>query len=153
MNMFRKLTVSAVAVTCAFAIGSAAMAVQQTSRSYPISEEFSGTRLAFTADSALSNFTLTVSGPEGYRGEVYSERVAPSFRLADHGSVPDGMYHWEITAATPERARMASSMPVGADGREGVSGPGFIGTSHSGSFHVVNGRILELDPLAEEQEG
>jgi hypothetical protein len=152
MNNTVKCSAMALAVAMLSASGLVAVAqAQQTvSQNYTIEEDFSGTRLSFSADSALSNFTLNVSGPDDYYGQIFSARVVPSFRLADHGSVPDGIYRYQITAATPERVRRASPRPDGADGREPGAGPGFVGMSQSGSFRVVNGRILELDPTVEE---
>lgn len=114
-----------------------------------IQEEFAGSRLSFDSVSGLSNYTLRVSGPNGYFGQVYSDRTAPSFRLADHGDVEDGLYTYEITAATSVYApRPASEMGLD-NGRSAEARPR-VGTSRSGSFRVVNGQILELDPSVTE---
>jgi len=118
---------------------------------YALSENFNGTRLNFSTDSALSNFTLRVSGPDGYHGQVFSARSAPSFRLGDHGSVPDGLYSYEMTAATPQLIRQASMPVPGADGRSANARPGNVGTSMTGSFRVLNGQILILDSSASER--
>ena len=113
-------------------------------------ERFNGGRLAFTPRAGLSNYTLRVSGPDGYQGQVFSARVAPTFRLADHGSVPDGRYTYEITAATRERRTMANLPPAGADGRDGPAQAGFIGISQNGRFQVMNGRIVPFDDSVTE---
>lgn len=113
-------------------------------------ERFNGGRLAFTPRAGLSNFTLRVSGPDGYEGQVFSARVAPTFRLADHGSVPDGRYRYEISAATRERRAVASLPAAGADGRDGPAQPGFIGISQNGRFQVANGRIVPFDDTVTE---
>tara|TARA_R110000868_G_scaffold11644_6_gene56952 strand:+ start:24957 stop:25406 length:450 start_codon:yes stop_codon:yes gene_type:complete len=114
-------------------------------------EQFVGSRLSFRAEPTLTNFTLRVSGPDGYHGEIQSARVAPTFRLADFGSVPDGLYTYEITAATTEQEVLATPAVAGADGRSGRARPGLVGTSTTGSFRVVNGQILQMDLAASER--
>ncbi|WP_417476830.1 hypothetical protein [Maricaulis sp.] len=114
-------------------------------------EQFIGSRLSFTTDPGLSNYTLTVTGPDGYHGQIESARVAPTFRLADFGSVPDGLYSYEMTAATTEQQVLATPPVSGADGRSGRTRPALVGTSMSGSFRVVNGQILQMDPAASER--
>lgn len=152
----RHLKHMAIATLAVNAVCGAGIAVAQPSAMAPesryhVEERFAGGRLSFSADSGLSNFTLRVSGPDGYTGQIYSERVVPTFRLADHGSVADGLYYYEITAATPERARRASPQDLAFNGRDpGSSGGGFVGVSYSGSFRVANGRILELDTSLQE---
>ncbi|WP_203292328.1 hypothetical protein [Maricaulis parjimensis] len=120
-------------------------------RQYRIQEQVVGSRLRFDADPALFNFTLSVAGPDGYYGQVTSARVPPSFRLADHGQVPDGLYQFEMTAATPERRQSASPREAAYNGREPNSGTAYLGYSYTGSFRVVDGRIIEFDQS--EQEG
>ena len=114
-------------------------------------EQFIGSRLSFNVDPSLSNFTLRVTGPDGYHGETRSARVAPTFRLADYGSVPDGLYSYEMTAATAQRQVLATPAVAGADGRSGRAQPGLVGTSMNGSFRVVNGQIVQMDPAASER--
>ena len=60
----------------ALSIGAAPAQAQmdRTEREYRIQEEAAGTRLRFDADPALSNFTLSVTGPQGYNGQVTSAR-------------------------------------------------------------------------------
>lgn len=113
-------------------------------------ERFSGTRLSFTPQAGLSNFTLRVSGPEGYEGQVFSARVAPTFRLGDHGTVVDGRYSYEITAATQQRQSRANLPAAGSNGRDGVSRAPLVGVSQNGRFQVVNGRITPFDSEATE---
>lgn len=101
-------------------------------------ERFSGGRLSFIPRAGLSNFTLRVTGPDGYQGQVFSARVAPVFRLADHGSVPDGWYTYEISAAMRETRRIAT-------GEDRPAQAGFIGVSQNGRFQIINGRIAPPD--------
>jgi len=152
----RKLTALTLVLGLSLMAGGAVSAqsqrlLDQPTEDYSLSENFNGTRLNFNTDSSLSNFTLRVSGPDGYHGQVFSARSAPSFRLGDHGSVPDGLYSYEMTAATPQLMRQASMPVPGADGRSAHARPGNVGTSMTGSFRVVNGQILILDSSASER--
>jgi hypothetical protein len=156
MNLLNPLFIS-FALAIGLAIGSFGPAAAQAQQAddavagQHFQERFSGSRLTFAPRAGLSNFTLTVAGPDSYRGQVFSARVAPTFRLADHGSVPDGRYTYEITAATTERRQMASLPPAGADGREGPARPGFVGVSQTGRFLVENGRIVPFDAALTEE--
>jgi|TARA_R110002073_G_scaffold34954_1_gene102900 hypothetical protein len=149
MKTLTLLTASILAAGLITATGTA----QQPRLSMPdeSTEQFIGSRLSFRTDPSLSNYTLRVTGPDGYQGQVQSARVAPTFRLADFGSVPDGLYTYEMTAATTERQVLATPPVAGADGRSGRATPGLIGTSMTGSFRVVNGQILQMDPAASER--
>ena len=129
----------------------AGISLAQSAPATHVEEAFSGSRLVFNGGTGLSNFTLRVAGPDGYQGEVYSARVLPTLRLEDHGRVPDGLYTYELTAATQERAVVASPRPSGSDGRPASAGVGFVGVSQNGSFRVADGRIVEIDQAAVER--
>lgn len=149
-SLFAALALSG--VSAAVLAGSGLAQAQSTARDYRVQEHAAGTRLRFDADPDLSNFTLSVSGPNGYAGTVSSARVPPSFRLADHGDVVDGVYSFEMTAATQERRRDASPQQAAYNGRDPRSGTtAYLGYTYSGAFRVVNGRIMEFDQA--EQEG
>lgn len=119
-----------------------------------IQVELSGTRLVVdrSSTSGMSNFSLRVTGPDGYLAEVFSRRVAPTMRLTDYGTLPDGVYSYEVTAATSVRERQASAPRVGQHGRSGVQQPGFVGTSQHGTFRMLNGQIVIADANASETE-
>ncbi|WP_291844250.1 hypothetical protein [Maricaulis sp.] len=149
------LVAMAAAVTAGTACAQSALSASQQAelaRYGEVREEFSGTRLGFVADSSLYNFTLTVSGPNAYYGQVFSARTVPTFRLADNGDVPDGLYTYSLTAATPiARPAAASAGLENADGRgPNARRQAAMGVSHTGNFRVANGRILELDASAVE---
>jgi hypothetical protein len=148
----KSLRLLAASLLTAGLVSAAAVAQQPRPAAQPgLTEQFVGSRLSFSVDSSLSNFTLRVTGPNGYHGEVQSARVAPSFRLADFGSVPDGLYTYEMTAATAEQQVLATPSVPGADGRSGRARPALVGTSMTGAFRVVNGQILQMDPSASER--
>lgn len=151
-NISRHAGLAVLALALSVATGPVQAQNDRPERDYHIQEQAAGTRIRFDADSELSNFTLSVTGPGGYHGSVTSARVPPSFRLADHGSVVDGLYQFEITAATPERRRDASPQQAAYNGRDPRAGTtAYLGYSYSGAFRVVNGRIMEFDQA--EQEG
>lgn len=110
-----------------------------------LSARFAGGRIYFESNPAYFNFTVSVSGPDGYFGQVFSERRAPSFRLSDHGSVEDGLYRFEITAATQELNRQASREPAGYNGRDSRNTQARVGVSFAGSFRVENGQVRVYD--------
>jgi hypothetical protein len=156
MNLTNKwapllLAAGLASASCGTALGQSLRSVDQTLRDASFEERFSGTRLNFNVESSLSNFTLRVTGPDGYHGQVFSARSAPSYRLGDYGTVADGLYYYEMTAATTQTARMATPPVAGANGRSGQARPGTIGTATSGSFRVANGQILILDSSASER--
>jgi len=119
-----------------------------------IQVELSGTRVSVdrSTTGGMSNFSMRVTGPDGYLAEVFSRRVAPSLRLTDYGSLPDGVYSYEITASTSVRERRASTPRVGQHGRSGTQQPGFVGTSQQGTFRMLNGQIVIADANASETE-
>lgn len=115
-----------------------------------LAARFSGGRIYFDSNPTYFNFSVSVSGPSGYYGRVYSERRAPSFRLADFGDVEDGVYTFEITAATQEVMRQSSREPAGYNGRDASAGQPRVGVSFSGSFRVENGEIRIFDESEQE---
>ncbi|MBO6797763.1 hypothetical protein [Maricaulis sp.] len=117
-----------------------------------LSYRFSGTRIFFDASPELFSFTVSVTGPNEYVGQVYSQRRPPSFRLGDHGDVADGLYQFEISAASRQTSRSVSAAVMRSNGRDGSSQQAYDGAQASGSFRVVNGQILVLDELESETE-
>ncbi|MFT6660864.1 MAG: hypothetical protein ACJA0K_000846 [Maricaulis maris] len=116
-----------------------------------LSARYAGSRIYFDADPTYFNITVSVSGPNGYHGQVFSERRAPSFRLADFGEVADGLYHFEMTAATQTYAAEPSSREqAGYNGREPTAQRPREGVSFTGSFRVENGQVLVFDDADQE---
>ena len=141
---FKKLIVSSVLAVSAFV---SAPAVADDVR-----VELSGTRVSLDQSTArgLSNFTLRVSGPDGYIAEVFSRSAAPSLRLTDFGQLPDGRYVYELTAATQQTQRQVGRLRSGENGRSGVAQAPRVGMQQDGYFVVQNGRIVQFDPTETE---
>jgi hypothetical protein len=117
-----------------------------------LTENFTGTRLYFSvSDTSLTNFTLRVIGPEEYVAEAYSARTVPSLSLTEFGTLADGLYQYELTAATTTRLARARPEDATANGRLPGTQRGRASTSMSGTFRIVNGQILQSDPAAAER--
>lgn len=107
-----------------------------------ISVRLAGTRLYFDGEPSYFNYSVRVTGPNGYVGEVFSARRPPSFRLSDHGAVDDGVYRYEVTAATREVVQYSTPRSRSTNGRDATSQEPRIGIASDGSFRVVNGQIF-----------
>lgn len=138
--------------TCLALAAVGTMAIASPAMANDVEVELSGTRISLDQSTArgLSNFTLRVIGPDGYVAEVFSRNSAPSLRLTDFGDMPDGQYSYEFSAATQERRQWVSRRQSMNNGRSGNAQPGFVGTQQSGSFRVLDGRIVVIDTNATE---
>ena len=139
-------------------IGFSGPVLAQSFRSGPVETaqpafepQLAGGRVAFSASPGLSNYTLRVTGPGNYTAERFSERRAPSLRLADFGELEDGLYRWSISAATSQIERRVGAEELARNGRSGSSANLYVGRQMSGSFHVRNGQIVQIDPSATEE--
>jgi hypothetical protein len=113
--------------------------------------QLTGGRVAFNAAPGLSNYTLRVTGPGNYSAERYSERRAPSLRLADYGDLEDGIYRWSLSAATSQIERRVGAEELARNGRTGTSANLYVGREMSGSFQVRNGQIVPIDQSVTEE--
>ncbi|MEQ8435829.1 MAG: hypothetical protein RIA71_16485 [Oceanicaulis sp.] len=114
---------------------------------------FAGERLVFTVSGAYTNYVLSVAGPESYYAQIQGARSAPTLRLRDHGAVPDGLYQWQLSAATNRMVQGAARMDQTSNGREPGAGTPRIGAQTSGAFRVEDGRIMIFDDLTEPAPG
>jgi hypothetical protein len=131
-------------------VGGAVAQEQSAASDVGLSARSAGTRIYFDADPTYFNITVSVSGPDGYFGQIFSERRAPSFRLADFGEVSDGVYRFEMTAATQVYARNVSREPAGYNGRDVAGQRPREGVRFSGNFRVENGQVLVFDDADQE---
>lgn len=98
---------------------------------------------------AMTNMTMTVTGPNGYYSRKYSSDYAPSVSLSQNGSLADGLYTWELTGATRE---MVAANPMGLDNGRGSKARQFVNktATESGSFRVIGGSIVAPDAGMQE---
>jgi len=114
------------------------------SSSFAAEPVFSGSQITAPSAAGMSNVTLTVSGPNGYYARQFSKSGSPSLALAAKGSLPDGLYNWEISGATAQMERTAkSSMNNG----RGESERALVNKSstQSGTFRVQGGSVVMPD--------
>ena len=95
--------------------------------------------LAFDLKGPYANVTLTVAGPGESYARAFARRGAPPLRLRDFGPVDDGLYTYELTAASDQLLRARRGLD---DGRERDAVRLRKGVSASGSFLVVRGQIV-----------
>jgi len=113
-------------------------------------QRFTETGVAFELKGAVSNVTLTVSGPNGFHASAFSRSGAPAVDLRRFGAVEDGAYTYQLTAATDEKVKTRTPLDDGRDSRT-ASEPR-KGVSTSGTFQVQNGTIVKSDPNAREEQ-
>ncbi len=121
-------------------------------------ERFSGDVVQVVPDGQVFNTTLSIAGPNGYYAQAFAKAGTPMIKLSQHGPVADGIYIWQVTAATDELIEvrdkgLRSGSTAGSSYRR--TSPGTIrinkGTAESGSFRVQNGSILPKSNATEEK--
>ena len=112
-------------------------------------ERFSGDVVQVVLAGQVHNTTLSIAGPGGYYAQAYAKAGMPMIKLSQHGTLADGIYIWQVTAATDEMIEVRDKgLRSGSTNSSGYlsTSPGMItinkGTAESGSFRVQNGAIL-----------
>ncbi len=120
-------------------------------------ERFSGDVVQVVPDGQVFNTTLSIAGPNGYYAQAYAKAGTPMIKLSQHGKVADGIYIWQVTAATDEMIEVPDEgLRSGSSNSSGYlsTSPGMIrvnkGTAESGSFRVQNGSILPKSDATEK---
>ncbi len=120
-------------------------------------ERFSGDVVQVVLDGQVHNTTLSIAGPGGYYAQAYAKAGTPMIKLSQHGPVADGIYIWQVTAATDELIEvhddgLPSGRTTSATYRR--ASPDTItinkGTAESGSFRVESGAILPKSDTIEQ---
>ena len=110
-------------------------------------ESFKGTTLAFTYKGNFTNATITVSGPNGFNTTLFKKHGPPFLNLADLGSLSDGLYKYQISAASSKMARTNKSLNNGRG--ENARTSKNVGVSQFGLFRIKNGVIENSAALSE----
>ncbi len=120
-------------------------------------ERFAGDVVQVVPDGQVHNTTLSIAGPNGYYAQAYAKAGTPMIKLSQHGPVADGIYIWQVTAATDELIEVHNKgRRSGSTNNSGYlsTSPGTIrvnkGTAESGSFRVQNGAILPKSAATEQ---
>jgi hypothetical protein len=111
-------------------------------------QKFTDTEVGFDIAGPYSNLTLTISGPHGLHASASAPSGSPIIDLRKLGTVDDGDYHYQLTAATDEKIPVRSGLDNGRQG--GPTTSMLRGVSTSGHFKVEGGRIVKHDPSARE---
>ncbi|MCF3596262.1 hypothetical protein LZG00_19940 [Rhodobacteraceae bacterium LMO-12] len=97
----------------------------------------------------LSNAIWTIAQPDGQIITIRAKTGTPVFQLAG-GNVIDGIYRYELTAATEEEVEIKSQFD---SGREAARTTSFKPLQLSGRFHVQRGAIMIPEIMRENDEG
>lgn len=95
----------------------------------------------------LSNTTMKISTPSGEIVTIFAESGTPVFQLSGR-DILDGVYRYEISAATEERQKIVNQVDNGRgdNARDEVTVPYHM----SGYFLVERGVIVEPQDIKEE---
>lgn len=107
-----------------------------------------GSEVHVKLGAGLSNATLSISGPNGFYAQTSSESGSPSIDLIKAGGLADGVYTYEVTAATSETTENLNPMDNGRGGVDDATS--VVSASTSGSFRASGGIIAKLASQAEE---
>ncbi len=120
-------------------------------------ERFGGDVVQIVLAGQVHNTTLSIAGPGGYYAQAYAKAGMPMIKLSQHGPVNDGIYIWQVTAATDELIEVHDKgLRSGSTNNSGYrrASPSMIkinkGTAESGSFRVENGSILPKSDATEK---
>lgn len=103
-------------------------------------EQVSGTSVGFVLAGSYSNATLTISGPTGFHATMFSRGGAIAIDIGKSGPVADGTYHYQLTAASSERAVAGDSLDNGRGNK--AKSIAFKPATKSGTFNVKDGAIV-----------
>ncbi|GGA29479.1 hypothetical protein [Neptunicoccus cionae] len=126
----------------------AALLVATTAFANEPQERTDTTALWFESWGSLSNATLVVSGPDGFITNIVAEKGTPRFYLRDAAPVTDGVYRYELTAATTEKIKLRNQLNNGRgeNQKDEIAKPFQMG----GSFVVSRGVITKQEDIVEE---
>ena len=112
-------------------------------------QRLSDTQIGFDPGGNYGNYTLTVSGPNGFHASASSKTGTPTIDLRRFGAYDDGTYNYQLTASTDEKVVLRTPLN---NGREGSQADSMLkSVSTSGVFHVKGGTIVKYDPAAKEE--
>ena len=108
--------------------------------SFALDLHIAGNSVAVSLPSA-GHSTLTVSGPDGFHREAFSNGGSVALQLGAGGKLADGIYNYEVTAATGERTPNPNQDQN--NGRTAEPPVVYVGVTESGTFTVENGVIVQ----------
>lgn len=113
-------------------------------------QKFTESEVVFDITGPYSNLTLTISGPNGLHASAHHRTGSPLIDLRKLGTIDDGDYLYQLTAATDEKVPVRTALDNGRDGEPTTSMLKSVSTS--GQFQVKGGTILKVDPSTRETQ-
>jgi len=111
-------------------------------------QKFTETEIGFDITGPYSNLTLSISGPNGLYASAHARTGSPLIDLRKLGTIDDGDYLYQLTAATDEKLLVRTALDNGRDG--GPTTSLLKSVSTSGQFQVKGGTIVKFDPSVRE---
>lgn len=113
-----------------------------------------GTKVSFVLPAGYFNATLSVAGPDGRVLTASAKQGSPVIDISGQNAMGDGVYTYQITAASPQTKAVKAD---GADGRDAPVGKVnmrgemavHVPAALSGSFLVQGGRIVDTSKMKE----
>jgi hypothetical protein len=130
---------------CSFFAGALAMATPAWAADP--SQQNNSNAIWFENWTALTNATLTISAPNGARSEVFAASGTPVFQLPTR-DVADGIYRYELSAATKEKAKIINQIDNGRG--EAAQDSAAVAFRTSGHFVVSRGVIIQPKEIKED---
>ena len=81
------------------------------------SEQVTGSKMGLQLKPALSNATLSVSGPNDFHASASSKSGAVAVDFSQFGPLKDGTYNYHLTASSRDKATVRTSLDNGRDNR------------------------------------
>ena len=105
-----------------------------------------GTKLSITLSNDYFNVNTRVTGPDNYLAEGNTKGNTLVLELTSYGSLTDGNYYYEITAASHQLIDATTGSDTGKNDYQVQdyinTGYRNKGVSQSGTFQVINGGIV-----------
>ena len=102
---------------------------------------FADTQIGFDPGGNYGNYTLNVTGPNGFHARASSKTGTPSIDLRRFGAYDDGLYNYQLSASTGEKVPLRGALD---NGRQGHQPDARLKTvAVSGAFHVKGGMIVK----------
>jgi hypothetical protein len=97
-----------------------------------------------------ANATLTITGPDGFYRQTFSRSGSVALQLGAAGRLPDGIYNYEVTAATGQKVPNRNTLDNGRGQEPAMVA---VGVTRSGTFLVKNGAIVQTPATLEGASG
>jgi hypothetical protein len=139
------MSIATFGLAAILAAGSAGICAAQDLKATQV---LSDTQIGFDPGGNYGNYTLTVTGPNGFHATTTSKTGSPTVDLRRFGAFDDGTYHYQLNASTDEKATVRTALD---NGRDASAGARTKGATLSGVFYVKGGAIQKFDPNAREE--